>query len=290
MKIIDGKKIAEKIKDEVVKETYILAKESSRRPSLAIILIGDREDSKLYVSLKEDVAKKIGIDTSLYLIEEKEKEEDVIKTIEFLNQDDEIDGILVQLPLPEKFNTDKILQKINPEKDVDGFCLKEEKIFLSPVLMAIKYSLDYTKKNFKNKKAFLFFNSKIFKDEVKNFLKKLEIETDFISHKDLKEIKKNPDKLKSLQDKVSQSDILISALGCPGAIDKSFLNDKMTIIDIGITKKDQKVLGDVDYSSFKKNDCCVTPVPGGIGPITVSCLLKNVLDAFLSKNKKRRKE
>ena len=114
MKIIDGKKIGEKIKTKIAEEVFSLIQSGERRPSLAIILAGDRSDSALYVSLKEKSAKEVGIDTSLYLIKEDDSEEDFMKTIEFLNKDDSVDGILVQLPLPKKFNTAKNIKKNKP--------------------------------------------------------------------------------------------------------------------------------------------------------------------------------
>lgn len=280
MKIIDGKKISEKIKDKLAKSVFNQIKDDLRRPTLAVILVGQREDSKLYVSLKEKSAKEVGIDSSLYLINENEDEKNIIDTIEFLNQDKSVDGILIQLPLPKKFNTDKILQTISPNKDVDGFSSSKNKTFFSPVMMAIKYSLEETKKDLKNNKSFLFFNSEIFKKEVQNFLKKENIVLSAISSKKFQEIKKNNKKLEDLKKKIKKCQILISAVGNPEFINKDFLADNMIIIDIGITKINNQVLGDIKYSDTKKMFGHITPVPGGIGPITVACLLENVFKAF----------
>lgn len=281
MKIIDGKKISEKIKDELAKNVYNQIKDGSRHPSLAVILVGQRDDSKLYVSLKERSAKEVGIDSSLYLIDEKEDEKNIIDTIKFLNQDKSIDGILVQLPLPKKFNTDKILQTISPDKDIDGFSLSKNKMFFSPVMMAIKYSLKETKKDLKDKKAFLFFNSDIFKKEVQDFLKKEGIILSAISSQEFQEIKKNKKQLENLKEKVKKCQILISAVGNPWFINKDFLSDDMIVIDIGITKKEGQILGDIKCSDAEKLSGYITPVPGGIGPITVACLLENVFKAFM---------
>jgi len=281
MKIIDGKKISEKIKDELAKNVYSQIINNSRHPSLAVILVGQREDSQLYVSLKERAAKEVGIDSSLYLIDENEDEKNIIDTIKFLNQDKNIDGILVQLPLPKKFNTDKILQTISPNKDVDGFSLSDNKLFFSPVMMSIKYSLEEIKKDLKGKRAFLFFNSEIFKKEVQEFLKKEEIILSAISSQEFQEIKKDNKKLKELQKNIKECQILISAVGAPEFINKDFLADDMIIIDIGITKKNNQVLGDIKHSDTEKLSGYITPVPGGIGPLTVACLLKNVLKAFM---------
>ncbi|MCK9439673.1 MAG: bifunctional 5,10-methylenetetrahydrofolate dehydrogenase/5,10-methenyltetrahydrofolate cyclohydrolase [Patescibacteria group bacterium] len=274
MNIIDGKKIGEKIKTKIAKEVFSLIQAGERRPSLAIILAGDRSDSSLYVSLKEKSAKEVGIDTSLYLIKEDDSEEDFIKTIKFLNNDDSVDGILIQLPLPKKFNTEKILKKINPIKDVDGFCVDKPQEILSPVVLAIKESLASLKKDFKNKKAFLFYNSEIFRNEVKNFLEKENI---FLESYCMKDSSEFDDKIIK---KIKECEILITAVGKPRFIKKDFLFEGMTIIDIGISKEGEKVFGDVDFSDVKKLNINITPVPGGVGPMTVACVLKNTLIAY----------
>lgn len=285
---IDGRKIAKKIEDDIAKKVLELISLGKRRPSLAIILVGGREDSKLYVSLKEKTARTVGVDTSLYLIDESEGEDSIIKTIEFLNNDESVDGILLQLPLPQKFNTNKILPLIKKEKDVDGFNISNDKIFLSPVALAIKYSLEESKANLYDKKAFLFFNSEIFKNEINDFLKSLGVNlADSISQNNLEKIlngKNNQTDLQELQKKVKSVEIIISAMGRPEFIDKNFLQDNQIIIDIGIFKKDKKVLGDLKFSDTLDFKGYITPVPGGIGPITVACLLKNVLQSFLNKN------
>ncbi len=280
MEIINGKKIAEKNKKEIVKSVCKIIKEGGRRPSLAVILLGEREDSKLYVSLKEKTAKEVGIDTSIYLIDENEHEKNIIKAIDFLNKDENIDGILVQLPLPNKFNTDKILQSIKKEKDVDGFNNSLEKKLYSPVLLAVKQILDDIKVDMSGKKAFLFYNSEIFKEEMDGFLKKQKIKFNSISSKELDILGKDEKSLIKLKKKVKDSDILITALGRANFIDHGFLKDGMLVIDIGITKTGKKVCGDVDFSDSKKVIGRITPVPGGVGPITVVCLLKNVVQAY----------
>jgi methylenetetrahydrofolate dehydrogenase (NADP+)/methenyltetrahydrofolate cyclohydrolase len=281
MTIIDGKKIAENIKDGLASDVFGLLNRGYRHPHLSIISADNREDSKLYVSLKEKAAKEVGIDVSLYKINEGDSEQDIIDVINFLNTDDKVDGILVQLPLPSKFNTKNILPLINPEKDVDGF--NSEKIFYSPVMLAIKYSLDEKQVDYNNKKAFLFFNSDVFKKEVKNFLNKLNIEVEAISSEEFNKIIKDKNKLNDLQEQVKKYDILITAIGQPEIIDSNFLNNDMIVIDIGITKIDKKVWGDVKMGDTKKLSGYITPVPGGIGPMTVACLLKNVLQAYLLK-------
>ena len=284
MKIIDGKKIAENIKNGIASDVFNLINRGYRHPHLAIISAGDREDSKLYISLKERAAKEVGIDVSLYRINNEDSEQDLIGVVNFLNADDNVDGILIQLPLPEKFNTEKILPLINSEKDVDGF--NSKKIFYSPVILAIKNSLEESKIIFEKKKAFLFFNSDIFKKETEDFFVQMGIEFDSISSKEFDEILKDNNKLIELQKKVRENDILITAMGRAEIIEKEFLNDGMTVIDIGITKVGGRVKGDIKMEDSKNIDGYITPVPGGIGPMTVACLLKNVLQAYLLKTEK----
>ena len=169
IKKIDGKKISERIKDEIAEEIYHF---KNLRPNLAIILVGERPDSKLYVSLKEREAKKVGIDTHIYRLDADVPEEELISVVSFLNKDETIDGILIQLPLPEKFNTDKIIEMLDPEKDVDGFHSAHPDYILSPVLASIKACLEEIKFSAKNKTACVLYNSEIFGSSVKDLLKK----------------------------------------------------------------------------------------------------------------------
>lgn len=285
MKIIDGKKIAEKNNKNLAKNIFEIVKKNQHRPGLAIILVGDREDSKLYVSLKEKSAKEVGIDTSLYLIDENDSQEDIINVIKFLNKDEAIDGILIQLPLPKKFDTNKILNFIKPGKDVDGFCDNKNKFLYSPVILSTNYSLDFCKVDLENKKVFLFYNSEVFKDEMKNFLIKKGAKFDSIKSDKMEKIleNKNEEKKNDFYNKVKSNDVLITAMGKPEIINKNFLKDNMILIDVGITKVGNKVFGDIKKEDTKKFEGYFTPVPGGVGPMTVSCLLNNVLKAYLHK-------
>lgn len=256
--LIDGKAIAKKIKDKIVKEVLEL---KSDRPNLAIILVGEREDSQIYVSLKEKEGKKLGIDTHLYQLETEVSEAELIEVIEFLNQDDLIDGILVQLPLPDKLNTDKIINSIKPEKDVDGFHPQCPNYIVPPVLAAVKACLDVIDSKEEDRQACVFYNSKIFGKGVEKIL--AESGYRIIA-----------------SDKSLEADLLVSALGVPGVIKKNQVKKGAAIIDIGITKKDGKVYGDCDAIDLKNHVAYLTPVPGGIGPMTIAFLFKNVLEIY----------
>lgn len=283
MEIIDGKKIAERIKDEIVADTCQIANSASnRRPNLAIILVGEREDSKLYVSLKEKEGVKIGIDTNLYKLDESTSEAEILNLIGFLNRDEMIDGILVQLPLPEKFDTDKIIKTINPLKDADGFHPQHPAYLISPVLGSILEILKEIKFFSQGKRACVLYNSEVFGSTLAASLKSLGLAIDLVSFKDLdlSDDKKQQFKREEIKKISVQADLLISALGLPGFVTKEMVKSGSVIIDIGITKLAGKVRGDVDFADVKDVSAYITPVPGGIGPLTIALLFRNVLEIY----------
>lgn len=255
---INGVAIAEKIKDKVAKEIFKLA---GLRPNLAIILVGEREDSQLYVSLKEREGKKVGVDTNLYRLDGDESEDNILKIIDFLNKDDLIDGILVQLPLPEKFNTDKIIDAIKPEKDVDGFHAQHPDYIISPVLASVSACLEDINFLPAGKTACVLYNSDVFGLSVQKMLEEKGMKV-------------------SLRDNLDQAELVVSALGKPKFIKAEMIRAGAVIIDIGITKVKEEIFGDADYKSVKDKASFITPVPGGIGPMTVAFLFKNILEIY----------
>lgn len=278
MEIIDGRALAEKFKDSIVEE---ITKLGNERPSLAIILVGDNEESKLYVGLKEKEAKKVGIDTHTYYCPSSIAEEELIKTIKFLNKDDSVDAILIQLPLPNGFDTDKIIKTMEPSKDVDGFhpdnikkvstSLNEN--ILPPVLRVVLEMLKSINCEIKEKSAAIIANSDIFGDNLASALSLRGAETEVLSPDD-----------HDIAAKTRSADILISAVGRPHFIKKEMIKEDAIIIDVGITKKDKKALGDVDFEDVKDKAGFITPVPGGVGPMTIAMAFLNTLELF-----KRRK-
>ncbi len=258
VKIIDGQAIAEKVKDEIAQEIF---ESNGARPNLAIILVGEREDSKLYVSLKQKEAVKVGVDTHLYELEEKTSEEELLSVVDFLNKDESIDGILIQLPLPAYLDADKIISAMYPNKDVDGFHPEHPDYIISPVLAAVIACLDEIKFDYRGKTACVFYNSEIFGASVKEILENRDVEILPVEKSD-------------------EADILISALGLPLSIKKEVIKEGAVLIDIGTTKVDGKVLGDIDFEDVKDKAEYITPVPGGIGPMTIAFLFKNVLEIF----------
>lgn len=257
-KKIDGNKIAKKIKDEIALEVF---KHKEIRPSLAIILVGDREDSKLYVSLKEREAKGLGIDTHLYIFPKNSRPEEVLEVIDFLNKDNGVDAILVQLPLPDQFEANVITKAIDPKKDADGFHPKSPEYIKSPVLSAVLACLDEISLKGEGKTACILNKSEIFGNSLKNVLEE----------RGFKVIDKRV---------IKEADVIVSAIGEPALVKKEMMKKGVVLIDIGITKKENRVRGDMDMESAKEKASYLSPVPGGIGPMTIAFLFKNVLEIF----------
>jgi methylenetetrahydrofolate dehydrogenase (NADP+)/methenyltetrahydrofolate cyclohydrolase len=283
MQIIDGKKIADKIKDEIVAEILLSNNNdihAPSRPMLAIILVGERPDSELYVSLKQREAKKVGVDTTLYRLPATAAEIELEETIKFLSKDEMVDGILLQLPLPSTFNTDKIISLMNAEKDVDRFhpenlkkLMAGDENLLPPVSQVILEVLEDIKYNPEGKSACIVANSEIFGQTL---AKVLEL------HGSLTKIVSSDDE--DLAEQTVKADILVTAVGKPKLITAEFVKKDAVIIDIGISKDGDKVVGDVDAESVKDKAAYLTPVPGGVGPITIAAALKNTVEIW--KNKK----
>lgn len=269
MKIFNGKRAAGKIllflKNKIKKEKIT--------PRLAVILVGDDSASKLYIKLKKKAARKVGIKVVQYNFKKNVKENSIVKKIVFLNKNTLINGILVQLPLPGGFNTDKIVQAIDPKKDVDGFhkinrdLLKKGKNpFLYPILPSgILIALKSAAKNLKNKKIVALVNSKVLGQTLKDFFKKEErIKINYLLRRNIADLN-----LKS-------ADVIITVCGKANLIKGEMVKNKVILIDAGFTYFRGKSVGDVNRESVEEKAAFLTPVPGGIGPLTVALLLKNV--------------
>lgn len=283
VKIIDGSILAEKIKDKITQEIYAL---KGPRPNLAIILIGERADSQLYVDLKEKEAKKVGIDTYLYKCPQSITEQELLKIIKYLNDDETIDAILVQLPLPKNLATatDAIIKAINPTKDVDGFhpvnlaklakgCSADA--VMPPVFAVVLEMLDSINCLLKDKKICLMVNSDIFGNNLANVLQCRGAQVDIATVND-----------SDLISKTVSADILITAVGQPRFIKKEMIKQDAIIIDVGISQQDSKVIGDVDFVDAKDKASFITPVPGGVGPLTIAMAFKNTLEIYKRRRNK----
>ena len=274
--IIDGKKQAEIIRNEIKKEISDLKKKSGKTPSLTVILIGDFAPSLIYVKNKEKSAKEVGINSEIIRYPKNVSEKDILEKIEELNKNDEISGILVQLPLPSQISKEKIINAINPSKDVDGFnpinvgnlsSGYDSIVPCTPLgcLLLIKK----IEPNLAGKHAVIIGRSNLNGKPMAQLLLK-ENCTVTIAHS----------KTNDLQNECLKADILVAAVGVPNLIKKDWVKKNAIVIDVGINKVGEKIVGDVNFDELKDNVKAITPVPGGVGPMTIACLLKNTLTCF----------
>ena len=274
--IIDGKKQAETIRNEIKKEISDLKKKSGKTPRLTVILIGDFAPSLIYVKNKEKSAREVGIKSEIIRYPKNVSEKDILEKIEELNKNDEISGILVQLPLPSQISKEKIINAINPSKDVDGFnpinvgnlsSGYDSIVPCTPLgcLLLIKN----IESNLAGKHAVIIGRSNLNGKPMAQLLLK-ENCTVTIVHS----------KTNDLQNECLKADILVAAVGVPNLIKKDWVKKNAIVIDVGINKVGEKIVGDVNFDELKDNVKAITPVPGGVGPMTIACLLKNTLTCF----------
>ncbi|MCK5060925.1 bifunctional 5,10-methylenetetrahydrofolate dehydrogenase/5,10-methenyltetrahydrofolate cyclohydrolase [Candidatus Parcubacteria bacterium] len=282
--IIDGQALAEEIKDKIVKEILKLNKDKinclNQRPNLAVILVGKNADSLLYVDKKINTAKLVGIDTHLYKCAEDSGQKKLLEMIDFLNNDKEIDAIMVQLPLPKDkdYDVDAIIARIKPEKDVDRFHainiepiknICDSELILPPVFKAILEMLKSIDYELEYKIVTIISNSKIFGNSLAKTL----------SCRGASALVVKPD-AEDLVERCLEADVLIPAIGQPKLITGSMIKEDVVIIDVGITRDMGSVKGDVDAESCKEKAAYISPVPGGVGPMTVALTLKNTLELY----------
>ena len=274
--IIDGKKEAEIIKNEIKREISDLNKKKGKTPSLTVILVGDFAPSLIYVKNKEKSAREVGITSEIIRYPKNVSEKDILEKIKELNNNDEISGILVQLPLPSQISKEKIINAINPSKDVDGFnpinvgnlsSGYDSIIPCTPLgcLLLIKK----IEPNLAGKHAVIIGRSNLNGKPMAQLLLR-ENCTVTIVHS----------KTNDLQNECLKADILVAAVGVPNLIKKDWVKKNAIVIDVGINKVGEKIVGDVNFDELKDNVKAITPVPGGVGPMTIACLLKNTLTCF----------
>ena len=279
MQIIDGRKLAKRVKDGIAQEIFLLG----QHPTLAIILVGNRPDSELYVKLKLEEAAKVGIDASLYRLNEDASIKELNDAINFLNQDPQTDAILVHLPLPEQFDADQIIQLINPAKDVDGFHQENLKHLaeidnptrlLPPVYLTVLNSLGATGIDLAGRHTVVVAKEGIFGQKLVELLNALGARAKLV-------LPSEPE----LANLTKPADIIITAVGQAGLISSEHVKPDATLIDIGISQdEDGKTVGDLDWPHIQEA-AWATPVPGGIGPQTVAFALKNTLDCYYKQHK-----
>lgn len=269
--LLNGKALAEKIITQVKDKVAAM----DINPGLAAILVGDNEASKLYLKLKEKACLEAGINFSFYLFPADYKEEQIIEAIKFLNNDTDIQGILVQLPLPEGLNTDKIINAIDPSKDIDGF--QPNSPFTSPTALGIVELLKETKVDLKNKNITILSNSDEFAKPFKKLLPESKVE--YINPKlQPSPVRRSFSEGGDFGLRTSNAEVLIVALGKPYHIKPDMIKKDTILIDVGISKVNGKTVGDIDPSCDQVASWR-SPVPGGVGPMTVAMLLTNLIKA-----------
>lgn len=279
--LIDGKKISLEIKDEVKEEAKKLV-ESGVTPCLAVILVGENPASQVYVRNKKKACEYVGIKSLSYELPSETTEEELLKLIDDLNKNPECNGILVQLPLPKHIDEDKVLLAISPEKDVDGFHPYNVGLLSigNAVLKACTPAgcIELLKRSnieITGKKCVVIGRSNIVGKPV-SMLLLAENGTVSICHS----------KTKNLEEELKSADIIIAAVGRPNFLKGDMISDGVVIIDVGINRLENgKLCGDVDFEQCEKKAAYITPVPGGVGPMTIAMLMKNCISACKSQNK-----
>lgn len=283
MTILDGKKTSNDIKGEIALSVKEIVSSGSRPPHLAAVIVGEDGASLTYVGSKVRACKKVGFDSTLIKLSENISEQELLLKVKELNENDAIDGYIVQLPLPKHIDSQKILMAVDPSKDVDGFhptnfgkMALNLPTFISATPYGIMELLDRYNVETSGKHTVVIGRSDIVGRPISILMSR----------------KSNPgnstvtlahSRTKNIENLTLQADIIISALGVPNFVKADMVKEGAVIIDVGITrvtddsKKGYKIVGDVDYENVSKKSIFITPVPGGVGPMTIAMLLKNTL-------------
>ena len=278
-KIIDGKAIAAEIREEIAADVVTL-KEQGVTPGLAVVLVGEDPASRVYVTMKEKACEKAGIFSDEHKLPAETTEAQLLALIEELNNDPRIDGILVQLPLPDHIDESKVLESISPAKDADGFhpynvgrLVTGNPLYQPCTPYGVMKMLEHTGVDLKGKEVVVVGRSNIVGKPVSLLLLQ-ESCTVTIAHS----------RTKDLSALCATADILVAAVGRPEMVKADWVKPGATVIDVGINRIDTedgkgRLVGDVDYADVEPVADAITPVPGGVGPMTIACLLKNTVEA-----------
>ena len=286
MIILDGRKTSNDIKDEIAESVKEIVASGSRAPHLAAVIVGEDGASLTYVGSKVRACERVGFDSTLVKLPENTTEQELLDKVNELNNDQNIDGYIVQLPLPSHIDSQKILMAVDPAKDVDGFhptnfgkMALNLPTFISATPYGIMELLERYNVDTQGKHTVVIGRSDIVGRPVSILMSR----------------KSNPgnstvtlahSRTQNIAELTKQADIVISALGSPNFVKADMVKDGVVVIDVGITRvkddseKGYKIVGDVDYENVSKKASYITPVPGGVGPMTIAMLLKNTLQAF----------
>lgn len=284
MKILDGKRTSEELKNEIEVAVKNRKKENKKTPHLAAILVGDNGASKTYVNSKVKACERVGFNSTLIKLPAETKEETLLSEIEKLNNNDDIDGFIVQLPLPKHIDEQKVLMAVNPNKDVDGFhptnvgkMMLELPCFLPATPSGILEILERYQIKTSGKHVVVIGRSNIVGRPMSILMSQKRTTgnaTVTLTHS----------RTENLEEITQQADIIIAALGIPEFLKSSMVKKGVVVIDVGITriadsskKNGYRLAGDVDFKEVAEKASYITPVPGGVGPMTIAMLLKNTL-------------
>lgn len=292
MQLLDGKKISEDIKNEITAEVQKMKDNNEKVPHLAAIIVGNDGASLTYVGSKVKACEKVGFESTLVKMPSTTSETELLKKIKELNQDDNIDGFIVQLPLPEQIDTQKVLMAVDPNKDVDGFhpenfgrMALDMTTFIPATPFGILELLERYGVETQGKHTVVIGRSHIVGRPMSILMGRKGFpgnSTVTLTHSYTKNIAQI----------TTQADIIITALGVPNYLKAEMVKDGAVVIDVGITRvaddseKGYRITGDVDFDLVSKKTSFITPVPGGVGPMTIAMLLKNTL---LAREQKREK-
>jgi len=276
-KVIDGRWIAKEIREDVAKQVSKVKEEYGFVPNIATVRVGSTPESDIYLNLRDKACEETGIFSCHVDLPENASEEEVVDAVKNLNEDDDVHGVLIQLPLPSHISHDTLISILHPKKDVEGLhpvnlgktLLGEEDIVPITPLSVITI-LDYEKTKYKGKDVVIVNHSNIVGKPLSALFlnRNCSVCVCHVYTKDLKKYTRN-------------ADILVTAAGVPRLITKNHVKKGVFVLDVGIVKTKEGVCGDVDFSSVKEIAGKITPVPGGVGPVTVACSLKNMLKTFM---------
>ena len=276
MILIDGKKIAAELREELRQEVVGLKAKHSKIPGLTVILIGDMAPSQIYVRMKEKAANEVGLKSDVIRYPDAVEEKTVLNKIKELNKDENVSGILVQLPLPKHIDKQKVIETILPGKDVDGFHPMnvgnlssgyESSVPCTP--LGCYLMIKKIEPNLSGKKAVMIGRSNLNGKPMAQLLLK-ENCTVTITHS----------RTKDLKAECLEADIIVAAVGIPELVKADWVKKDAIVIDVGINKTENGIVGDVAFDEVSKVASALTPVPGGVGPMTIACLLKNTIECF----------
>ena len=276
-KLIDGKLISSEIREKIKIFANQLKEESGKTPGLAVVLVGENSASKVYVRNKIEKTKEVGFSSIEHRLDETVSEDDLLNLVDKLNQDEKVQGILVQLPLPKHINSEKVLDKIIPVKDVDGFHAENVGKLWSGLHSLVPCTplgcsilLKKLNSDLSGKNAVIIGRSNIVGKPMAALLLNMNA-TVTITHS----------RTKNIKELVQAADILVAAVGIPEMVKGDWIKKDAIVIDVGINRIEKNgknvLVGDVDYDECYNNSSKITPVPGGVGPMTIACLLLNTL-------------